>query len=351
MKDRTGNHTSETRQLCAAFSARPRVSLGQFPTHVEEAPRLSERLGVRVLVKRDDQTGLALGGNKVRKLEFLLGDALQAGCDCVVTTGGSQSNHARLTAAACRKQRLDCYLVLDRGVHPEEQGNILLDHLLGANVTLIESADLAVATREMEELARRLRDEGRRPYVIPRGGSVPVGATGYTAFVAETLEQLQAARIGVTHLYLGTGSCGTHSGVLAGLAAAGTPIKVQGIGVSRTSVEQNARIHDLSNATLRHLGLQATVDVGDIHVDDRFVGPGYGVPIPQTMEAIAVAARDEAMILDPVYTGKAMSGLIAHARERRFAPDDTVLFLHTGGSPALFAYNVEVGAAIPAAPL
>src|SRR5947209_11136703 len=158
--------------LTDALAAWPRVSLGHFPTPLDEAPRLSDRLGVRILIKRDDQTGLALGGNKVRKLEFLLAEALSEGADAIVTTGGSQSNHARLTAAACRRLGLTCYLVLDRGLHPEDQGNLLLDHLFEAQVRLIESADPAVAAEEMQIVARDLRRQGRRPLVIPRGGSV-----------------------------------------------------------------------------------------------------------------------------------------------------------------------------------
>src|SRR5947209_4165341 len=159
--------------LTDALQALPRYYLGQFPTPLESAPRLSERLGVRVLIKRDDQTGLALGGNKVRKLEFLVGDALARGADTIVTTGGSQSNHARLAAAACRRAGLDCYLVLDRGQHPESQGNMLLDHLLGAHIELLDSPDLALASAAMETRAGLLRMEGRSPYIIPRGGSVP----------------------------------------------------------------------------------------------------------------------------------------------------------------------------------
>jgi D-cysteine desulfhydrase family pyridoxal phosphate-dependent enzyme len=329
----------------------PRVPLGHLPTPIEEAPNLSDRLGVRVLIKRDDQTGLALGGNKVRKLEYLLGHALEARSDCIITTGGSQSNHARLAAAACRRLKLDCYLVLDRGLHPEDQGNLLLDRLFGAQVTLIESSDPAVAVEEMERVGERLTRDGRRPYVIPRGGSVPAGAVGYVACVVETLEQLHAAGTDVTHVYLGTGSCGTHSGLLAGMVAASSAVRIQGIGVSRTRQEQTERIFALANATLRHLGLEPAVSLDDIHVDDRFVGAGYGHPTPETMEAVRMAALDEGIILDPVYTGKAMSGLIGHARENRFGSEETVLFVHTGGAPALFAYHAETAAVAASAPV
>jgi D-cysteine desulfhydrase family pyridoxal phosphate-dependent enzyme len=325
-----------------ALASRSRMALGHFPTPLEEAPRLSARLGATIWIKRDDLTGLALGGNKVRKLEFLIADALERGADTIVTTGGSQSNHARLTAAACRLANLRCHLVLDRGVHPDPQGNLLLDSLLGAHVHLIESSDPMVAVSEMESLAEELRDQGHSPVVVPRGGSVPAGATGYAAFVAELLAQTEEKALQPSHLYLGTGSTGTHSGILAGLAAAGSSLSVQGVSVSRTKTEQVEKIFKLANQTLEYLGIDESVSEDRIRVDDRFRGPGYGLPTTETMEAISLAALDEGLILDPVYTGKAMAGLIGHARERRFSADDTVIFLHTGGSPALFAYHEEV---------
>lgn len=337
---------TQTVSLGEALAARPRLALGHFPTPLDEAPRLSERLGVRILVKRDDQTGLALGGNKVRKLEFLLADALTRGADTIVTTGGSQSNHARLTAAACRRLGLACYLVLDRGVHPEAQGNLLLDHLFGAEVQLIESADPAVALQEMGRLARKLEAEGSHSYVIPRGGSVPAGATGYAAMVAELLEQLDDVGVRATHIYLGTGSCGTHSGTLAGITASGEDITLQGISVSRPEAQQREKVIQLTHDTLRHLGLPDAIDESKVLVDDRFRGPGYGIATAATMEAIELAARDEALLFDPVYTGKTMAGLIGHAREGKFSPDDIVVFVHTGGAPALFAYHAEVAEAV-----
>src|SRR5947209_686047 len=334
--------------LTDALAAWPRVSLGHFPTPLDEAPRLSSRLGVRVLIKRDDQTGLALGGNKVRKLESLLADALSQGADTIVTTGGSQSNHARLAAAACRRLGLNCYLVLDRGVHPEAQGNLLLDHLFGATVLLIESADPTVAAEEMQALAGTLEAEGRRPYLIPRGGSIPPGATGYAAMVVELLAQLESLRLRATHIYLGTGSCGTHAGTLAGVVASEAGFAVQGVSVSRPETLQREKVVQLANDTLARLRLPRAVQPEQALVDDRFRGPGYGFTTPATLEAIELAAKDEALVLDPVYTGKAMAGLIAHAREGRLSPDDIVVFVHTGGAPALFAYHAEVAEALRA---
>jgi D-cysteine desulfhydrase family pyridoxal phosphate-dependent enzyme len=303
---------------------------------------------VHILIKRDDQTGLALGGNKVRKLEFLIADALAAGADTVITTGGSQSNHARLTAAACRRAGLACHLVLSRGVHPEPQGNLLLDALFGAHIQLLESEDAAVASQKMNVVAQQVGHEGRVPYIIPRGGSVPAGATGYAAFVPELLEQLRSSGLRATHLYLGTGSCGTHSGVLAGVTAVRSSMTVQGISVSHSRTEQVKKVVALSNATLAYLEIPASVVAERILVDDDYRGPGYGVPTPETMEAISVAALDEGLVLDPVYTGKAMAGLIGHARDGRFGVNDVVVFLHTGGSPAIFAYNQETAASLQA---
>lgn len=328
--------------LSAAVCAQPRIALGTFPTPLDEAPTLSERLGLQVLIKRDDLTGLALGGNKVRKLEFLIAEALEHGADCIITTGGSQSNHARLTAAACRRAHLACYLILDRGIHPESQGNLLLDRLFGADVRLIESSDPAAAMDAMNELAERLRADGRHPYVIPRGGSVPAGATGYAAFALELLPQLADARRTATHLYLATGSAGTHAGVLAGITAAGSDIRIQGIAVSRAREEAIDKVAGLAASTLAHLGLPDRFERDSVRVDDRFRGPAYGIPTEATFEAIRTLALDEGIVLDPVYTGKAMAGLMAHAREGLVGPDDIVVFLHTGGAPGVFAYSDEI---------
>jgi D-cysteine desulfhydrase family pyridoxal phosphate-dependent enzyme len=335
-------------RLTCALIAKPRILLAQLPTPLQEAPRLSERLGVRVLIKRDDQTGLTLGGNKARKLEFLIGDAVARGADVIVTTGGAQSNHARLTAGACRVAGLECRLVLNRGPHNEVQGNLLLDYLLGAQVEWVESENPQDAIGPMEAVADQLRTEGRTPYLIPRGGSIPEGATGYAAMVPELLSQVEALGVLPTHLYLATGSTGTHSGTLAGMVAAGVEVRIQGISVSRPREQQEARVLELANATLEHLGLAPDASPDRIHVDDGFVGRGYGYPTEGTMEAIETLARDEAIILDPVYTGKAMNGLLAHAREGRFDPDDVVVFLHTGGAPALFAYDRETALAVGA---
>ena len=337
--------STTVRTLDQALDGLPRVSLAYLPTPLERLDNLSRRLGIEMWVKRDDQTGLAMGGNKARKLEFLLGDATSQGADVVITTGGTQSNHARMTAAACRKLGLECKLVLDRGVHPEN-GNLLLDQLLGADIEIVGNADPAVAASRMQELSDDLAQEGRRPYIIPRGGSVPAGAVGYAKMVSELATQCEEAGIDVDSVYLGTGSGGTHSGIMAGRQALGLHWSVQGISVSRSREEQIPKILGLTEATLGRLGFGDGVEPEDVRVDDTYVGPGYGYPTEQTWEAIGLLGRLEGIILDPVYTGKAMAGLLGHIREGRVAGDQTVVFVHTGGSPALFAYSEEFEDAI-----
>ncbi|MGI8824795.1 MAG: iron-containing alcohol dehydrogenase [Chloroflexota bacterium] len=236
----------------------------------------------------------------------------------------------------------DEFPVTDRGLHPEPQGNLLLDEMLGAHIRWVESDDPADAAAGMESLASELREQGRRPLVIPRGGSVPQGATGYAACVPELLSQLAEMNVQPTHVYLATGSTGTHSGVLAGMTAVDSQVPVQGISVSRDAPQQRAKVLDLTNRTLEHLGLGDRARATDVLVDDRFRGPGYGIPTEQTLEAIRILAEDEAILLDPVYTGKAMAGLIGHAGSGKLGSDDTIVFVHTGGAPALFAYNHEI---------
>lgn len=321
----------------------PRVSLGEWPTALHRLDGLSRELGLELWAKRDDLTTLALGGNKVRKLEFLLGDAVGKGSDVVVSTGGSQSNHARLTAAACAILGLECRLILDRGRHPDG-GNLLLDDLFGAKVTIIEDSNPDLAAAAMEQLANDLRSQGRDPYVIPRGGSVPQGATGYVSMVLELTGQLDG--MVPDAVYVATGSGGTHSGVMAGRSLAGHDWRVQGISVSRARSLQEAKILELSNQTLAWIGNDSRILAEHVHVDDGFAGPAYGVPTLDTWNAIQLAARLDGLVLDPVYTGKAMAGLIAHARQGRIRGGASVVFVHTGGSPALFAYAGEAPWAI-----
>jgi L-cysteate sulfo-lyase len=255
-----------------------------------------------------------------------------------------------MTAAAAARLGLACHLVLTRGLHPEPQGNLLLDRLLGATVHLMEESDPDAARRAMDCLADELRRDGHTPFIVPLGGSTPQGALGYAAMVDELLTQLEAAVIRATHLYAVSGSCGMQAGILAGLIAAESPIVVQGISVSHPREQLEPQARDLTVQTLQRLGLEETVPPEKVLIDDRYVGPDYGIPTPGMIEALEIVARDEGVILDPVYTGKAMAGLIDHARQGLVGADDTVVFLHSGGLPGLFAYAQEFDRQLGAMP-
>lgn len=321
----------------------PRVQLATLPTPIEEAPRLSAALGGgRILFKRDDLTGLALGGNKVRKLEYLLAEALEQGADVVVTGAGPQSNHVRLTAGAARKLGLDPVLVMFGDPPPAVEGNYLLDQLLGAEIVFTGSADRSSVDRVLEEVADNLRRGGRRPYVIPRGGASALGSVGYVAAALELEEQLVAQRLRVDHLVCAVGSCGTVAGLVLGARWLQANYRIWGISVSRPRPECLAGIDDLTAATAARLDLAPGAPRRELVVLDDYLPPGYGLLNPQTAEAIRLVARTEGIFLDPVYTGKAMAGLIDLVRRGAIGRDETVLFLHTGGAPGLFAHAVEL---------
>ncbi len=338
-----------------SIGARARFRLAHLPTPLQEAPRLRAALGgegrcPRILLKRDDLTGLALGGNKARKLEFLVGDALREGATWLVTAGAAQSNHARMTAAAARVAGLGVSLVLTTKVpRPALQGNLLLDRLLGAEVHFIPaSADPALATgadeaATMDEVAAALRARGERPYSIPVGGSSPVGALGYVAGTLELVGQLFDFGAAPSRLYYASGSRGTQAGLVLGAKLYGAPYGVQGIAVSGGEAEKTARALRIANEAAALLGAAARVTEADLLTDGGYIGEGYGIPTPGCLEAIGLLARCEGVFLDPVYSGKALAGLIDHIRQGRVGPDETVVFLHTGGVPALFARPDQLG--------
>jgi L-cysteate sulfo-lyase len=318
-----------------------RARFCHLPTALEPLPRLTAHLGgPQILVKRDDATGLGFGGNKTRKLEFLIGSALAEGADTLVTAGGVQSNHCRQTAAAAARHGLACALVLQRRVawnHPdyERGGNILLDRLAGAELHLVErEADLAA---EVELVAEELRSSGKRPFVIPIGGSTPVGALGYVAAGLELLAQAEATGRPIDAILHASGSGGTQAGLLVALQALGTDVPVIGISVSDPKEELEATIAELTAQTAALLGTAAPRRAG-VQVLDGYVGVDYGQPTTGMREAVHFCAHLEGLFLDPVYTGKVMAGLIDLVRQRRFAKDQTVVFVHTGGTPALFPY-------------
>lgn len=316
----------------------PRFPLAILPTPLDDAPRLSEELGVRVLIKRDDLTGFALGGNKVRKLEFLVADALAQNANVLVTGGGPQSNHARVTAAAARKAGLDATLIFFGDPPGEVNGNLLLDDLLGAEFVYTHTDDRSQTEPTMERVAQELRKRGHKPYLIPRGGSTPLGCVSYILAVQELLEQLEARRIKTDAMFVATGSCGTHAGILAGLDFCGAAIPLYGITVSRSAHESAERIKSLLKETAVFLE-RSTSFARDIILKDAYLGAGYGIITPEAREAINQVARLEGIFLDPVYTGKAMAGLIDLVRGGEIAHDSTVVFWHTGGAPGLFGHS------------
>jgi L-cysteate sulfo-lyase len=327
----------------------PRVRFAHLPTPLEPMPNLSRRLGgPRLFVKRDDCTGLATGGNKTRKLEFLLGDALAEGADTLITHGAVQSNHVRQTAAAAARYGLRCEALLERrvagrGPGYEATGNVMLDRLFRARVRFVAAdTDMDAACAEA---ADAVRARGGRPYVIPGGGSSPVGALGYVNAALELLQQVNDQGLRIDLVVVGTGSTGTQAGLVAGLEGANARIDVLGICVRRPAAMQIEAVLRTANATAAHVGLRGPIDRARVRANGDYVGQGYGVPTAGTLEAIRLAAQTEGLLLDPVYTGKAMAGLIDLCRSRVFGTDQNIVFLHTGGGAALFAYEADLAAA------
>ena len=319
-----------------------RYPLAQLPTPLQRARNLEAALGTRsprIYIKRDDLTGLAFGGNKVRKLEFLVADALAQGATVLVTEGAAQSNHARATAAAAVVAGLRAVLVLDTRNGAAVAGNLLLDHLLGAEVHLVPDATSRPA--EMQRVAAELIATGESSYLIPTGGSVPRGAAGYALAVPELLTQLAERGEAPSHLYFATGSFGTQAGLIAGTAIHGAPFTVTGVAVEPIPESELHKATTLANQTAALLGRDRTFTDADVVLVDGFHGGRYGIPTADGRAAIELLARTEAIFLDPVYSAKAMAGLLAHIRDGRFAPDDSVIFLHTGGGPSVFALDLS----------
>jgi D-cysteine desulfhydrase family pyridoxal phosphate-dependent enzyme len=332
--------------LTRRLTALPHTRLAALPTPLDDATRLRAALGgpsrcPRILVKRDDLTGLGLGGNKARKLEFLLAHAQAEGATALITTGAVQSNHARMTAAAAALCGLESHLVLTAtGAAPADEGNLLLDRLFGARVYFVPSVDpmLAVGHDQalVEEVASRIRARGGRPYVIPVGGSSAVGALGYVAGTVELAAQLDALGAQPSRLYFGSGSRGTQAGLTLGAHLAGLPYRVYGVAVSAGEPEKIERARRVAGEAATLLGAGDSVRSVEFFTDQDFIGPGYGLPTAAALDALRLVARTEALVLDPTYTSKAMAALIAHVRTGQVGASETVVFLHTGGSPALF---------------
>jgi D-cysteine desulfhydrase family pyridoxal phosphate-dependent enzyme len=320
----------------------PRFQLAQLPTPLEPMNRLSDELrGAELWIKRDDQTGLATGGNKTRKLEFLVADALSARADVLLTVGAAQSNHCRQTVAAAARAGLDCVLVL-RGEAPPRQrwtGNLLLDDLLGARIWWSGDKDPPAA---MEVAAEAEKSAGRRPYTIPYGGSNAVGATAYALAFEEMGGQMAANRMSFDRVVFATSSGGTQAGLIVGAKAWGYDGQVLGISVDKTGGHLRETVSALLDPTAARLDLDLAFGPGDMHINDSYLGGGYGVLTTAEREAIHLVARTEGVLVDPVYTGKAMAGLIDLVRSREIGEGEKVLFWHTGGTPALFAHAGEL---------
>ena len=321
----------------------PRYRLGHFPTPLERLDRLTAALGgPEIWIKRDDCTGLASGGNKTRKLEFLVAEAIAQGADTLVTQGATQSNHVRQTAAAAARVGMACHALLERrvnnqGADYETAGNVLLDQMMNCSFDFRpEGLDM---NAEGEALAESLRAQGRKPYFIPGGGSNPVGALGYAACAEELVGQADAAGLRIDHLVHATGSAGTQAGLVAGLFAMNAPIPVTGFSVRAPRERQIDNVHQLAVRTAALIGARGDLPRDMVMAHDTQVGPGYGQPTQDMTSAILLLAQTEGILLDPVYSGKGFAGLVEMVRAGAFRKDERVVFLHTGGSAALFAYG------------
>jgi D-cysteine desulfhydrase len=323
---------------------RRRYTAGRTP--IEKLSRLSEELaGPTIYVKRDDLLGLAGGGNKTRKLEFLVAEALNQGADTLITCGAVQSNHCRLTLAAAVKEGLKCRLILEERVpgsyNPQSGGNNFLFRLMGVEKIKVApgGSDIMAA---MQAAADEVASEGRKAYVIPGGGSNPVGATGYVACAEEILAQTFDQGINIDRVVCASGSAGTHAGLVTGFHGNNSNISVIGINVSRPRDEQEQLVYELVKQTADYVGVNSDISEEAVRCYDAYVGPGYSLPTPEMAEAVRMLAGLEGVLIDPVYTGKAMAGLIDLVRKGIFHKKENVLFIHTGGSPALYVYMSDI---------
>jgi D-cysteine desulfhydrase len=326
------------------------MNLAKFPrrrythgaTPIEYLPNFSKALGgPDVYIKRDDMLGLTAGGNKTRKLEFLVADALDQGADTLITCGAIQSNHCRLTLAAAVKEGMKCRLVLEERVagsyDPDASGNNFLFRLLGVEkIEVVPGGTDLLA--EMQKQADELAGEGRKGYMIPVGGSNPIGATGYVACAQEIQDQLFDMGLDINRIIVASGSTGTHSGLLAGLYGCNMDIPVIGIGVARDPEDQNPLVFDMAQRTAERVGVKQEIPREAVKTSGAYWRPKYSVPNKKMVEAVTMMAQTEGILLDPVYTGKAMAGLIGLSREGELKKAEKVLFIHTGGAPGLYAY-------------
>ncbi|WMC10623.1 D-cysteine desulfhydrase [Oceanimonas pelagia] len=325
----------------------PRLHFAHLATPLEPMHQLTKLLdGPNLWIKRDDCTGLAGGGNKTRKLEFLMADALEQGADTIITQGATQSNHARQTVAIATRLGMECHILLEDRTGSEDvdynyNGNVMLDQLFGGQLRKYPGGtDMNAA---MEELAGELKAAGKKPYIVPGGGSNEIGALGYVNCALELLGQANDAGLRIDHVVHATGSAGTQAGLVTGLSGSNSRIPVLGIGVRVPREQQEANVFRLAERTAEKLGIPGAVKREDVVANCDYVGEGYGIPAPSTLEAIELFARHEGILLDPVYSGKGGAGLIDLIRKGHFKKGENVVFLHTGGAQALFGYRDAFG--------
>ena len=324
------------------LSSFPKVSLGFFPTPLTRLERLESKLGgPEIYIKRDDLTGLAFGGNKTRKLEYLVGEAIWGGHDTIITAGAAQSNHCRQTAAAAAMCGLECHLILGGAEPKTRDGNLLLDDLVGAKIhwNVNRKGD------DLEVLAKRLRAQGKDPYVIPYGGSNAIGALGYVNAARELKHQMLLQEIKFTHVVIASSSGGTHAGLTVGKTLYGIDLEIIGIEIDKSGPDElpfHERVLRCTNDTAKLLELNKKFRANDLHFENGYLGGGYGVVGNLERNAIRTLARLEGILVDPVYTGRAFGAMIDMIKNDKFSKNDKVLFWHTGGGPALFPYASDI---------
>ncbi len=320
-----------------AFEYPKSINLARVPTPIEKLERLSTILeGPQIFIKRDDLTGIASSGNKIRKLEFLLAEALERGCDMLITCGGHQSNHARTTAVAAAKLGLKCHLILRNTMGGALDGNLFLNRLMGAEIEYITPEEYIRIDEIMADLAEDLKSKGHTPYIIPEGGSNELGALGYIKATEELAEQLKRMKLKIDHIVIAVGSGGTYAGVLLGKFLFDLPAELHGINVSDNESYFVNKIFDIAKKAWKRFNLSFDLNKQDIHIIDGYVGKGYGLSSQEEIDMIKRVSQVEGIILDPVYTGKAMLGIADQIRQGRFKHGENILFIHTGGVFGLF---------------
>ncbi|NGM84134.1 D-cysteine desulfhydrase family protein [Paenibacillus sp. 7124] len=328
--------------------ALPRVMLGTWPTPLQPTNQLSRQLGCQFWIKREDMTGLGGGGNKARKLEFQLGQAIKDGATHIITTGAVQSNHAQLTAAAARKLGLKPHLVLSGQPDKQRRGNLYLDHLMDSEITFVsppaDRPPLEVINEAMVQVAKTITSQGGTPCIIPEGGTDALGTIGYILAVQELVQQISSMQMDAKRILIAvaTGTCGTHAGLIAGASIIPNNFEILGVSVSGNTDIKKEKTARIASETLKLAGYEQTIDEGQVWIEDGFIGSRYADITEACRSAIHLTARSEGIFLDPVYTGKAMAALIHMGQHGQLSKYDAVIFIHTGGFPLLFNYDYAI---------